>query len=185
MRRRGEQTRQRLLDAGAAVLPRLGYRDTRVDDIVAAAEVSHGTFYRYFVNKDDFFRVLAESASVRMMELLERLELDAEPAALRGWLEDWFSAYEVDGGVISTWQEMQANEELTEFSQQVAASVFQRLVGLLERRDLEVAVVDAVLLLAIIERVPYSVYTLHFLSREEAIEAMVTLIRRGLLALPD
>ena len=44
------------------VLPARGYHDARVDDIVAAAGVSHGSFYRYFENKDDFFRVLAEEA---------------------------------------------------------------------------------------------------------------------------
>ena len=58
-------TRRQLLEAGAAVLPVRGYHDARVDDIVAAAGVSHGTFYRYFDNKDDFFRVLAEAASAR------------------------------------------------------------------------------------------------------------------------
>jgi AcrR family transcriptional regulator len=120
MRRRGEQTRQRLLDAGAAVLPRLGYRDTRVDDVVAAAEVSHGTFYRYFGNKDDFFRV-------------------------------------------------------------VAATVHARLARVLEGRDFGDPATDALVLLALIERVPYSVYTLRFSSADEAIESMVTILRRGFL----
>ena len=40
-------------------------------------------------------------------------------------------------------------------------------------------------LLALIERVPYSVYTLQFTSEADAIEAMVTTIRRGFLALDD
>src|SRR5262245_5035160 len=60
-RARGEKTRLRLLDAGAAVLPQRGYHDARVDDIVAAAGLSHGTFYRYFANKDEFLRGLARS----------------------------------------------------------------------------------------------------------------------------
>ena len=185
MQARGERTRQRLLDAGAKVLPERGYHDARVDDIVATAGVSHGTFYRYFANKDDFFRVLAEGATARMMELLDRLRLDADPSELRAWLADWFGAYEADGGVISTWQEMQTNAELAEFSRAVAASVYARLVRMLEQRDFGVAMVDAVTLLALIERVPYSVHTLHFMSRDEAIEAMVAMIRRGLLALAD
>ena len=106
LRPRGERTRQRLLDAGAVVLPARGYPDARVDDIVAAAGVSHGTFYRYFDSKDDFFRMLAEAASDRMIALVDRLQLDAPPDELRAWLEDWFDAYEADGGVISTWQDM-------------------------------------------------------------------------------
>ena len=82
LRPRGQKTRQLLLDAGAVVLPARGYHDARVDDIVEAAGVSHGSFYRYFDNKDDFFRVLAEEASTRMVELLDAFPLDApEPRA--------------------------------------------------------------------------------------------------------
>ena len=181
MRRRGEQTRQRLLDAGAAVLPRRGYRDTRVDDIVAAAAVSHGTFYRYFENKDDLFRVLAETASGRMLDHLEGLRIDATPEDLRTWLRAWFASYEADGGVVSSWQEMRSNGEMAEFSKLVAASVHARLGRVLERRDFGDPATDAVVLLALIERVPYSVYTLRFSSADEAIESMVTILRRGFL----
>ncbi len=182
LRARGEMTRLRLLDAGASVLPARGYHNARVDDIVEAAGVSHGTFYRYFDNKDDFFRVLAEGASSRMIGLIDRLRLDAPPDELRAWLSDWMAAYEADGGVISTWQEMQTNAELAAFSRQVAASVFSRLVRMLERRDFGNPVVDATTLLALIERVPYSVYTLQFTSADEGVESMLTAIRRGFLA---
>jgi AcrR family transcriptional regulator len=185
LRARGAKTRRRLLDAGAAVLPSRGYHDARVDDIVEAAEVSHGTFYRYFENKDDFFRVLAEGASTQLIELLDVLRLDAELDDLRGWLRDWFRAYEGNGGVISTWQEMQTSEELSEFSQQVAASVLTRLVRLLEPRDFGDPTIDAITFLALVERLPYSVYTLGFTDRDQAIEAMITIIRRGFLARPD
>ena len=185
LRPRGEQTRIRLLEAGAKVLPARGYHDARVDDIVEAAGVSHGTFYRYFANKDDFFRMLAEAASTRMIDLIDRLRLDAEVDELRGWLREWFAAYAADGGVISTWQEMQTNEELAAFSQQVASSVYTRFVRMLGQRDFGDPVVDAVTLLALIERVPYSVYTLEFTTETDAIESMITVIRRGLLALPE
>lgn len=185
LRARGEKTRQRLLDAGASVLPARGYHDARVDDIVEAADVSHGTFYRYFDNKDDFFRVLAERASTRLIELLDELELDAEVDELRRWLHDWFAAYEGNGGVISTWQEMQTNAELAEFSTQVAASVLTRLVRMLEDRTFGDPTVDAITMLALIERLPYSVFTLGFTDQADAVEAMVTIIRRGFLAEPD
>jgi AcrR family transcriptional regulator len=185
LRPRGEKTRMRLLDAGAAVLPDRGYHDARVDDIVTAAGVSHGTFYRYFGNKDDFFRALAEAAAARMIELVDRLDLTAPPEDLRAWLADWLAAYRADGGVISTWQEMQTSEELAAFSRRVAASVFTRLVRLLERRDFGNAVVDATTLLALIERVPYSVYTLGFTGEDDAVENMLVAIRRGFLALDD
>jgi AcrR family transcriptional regulator len=167
------------------VLPARGYHDARVDDIVAAAGVSHGTFYRYFDNKDDFFRALAEAASSRMIDLVDELALDAPPDQLRSWLRRWLAAYRADGGVISTWQEMRTNDQLSAFSQQVAASVFSRLVRMLQRRDFGNPWVDATTLLALIERVPYSVYTLGFTSEDRAVENMLVTIRRGFLALPE
>jgi AcrR family transcriptional regulator len=186
LRPRGEQTRQRLLEAGTKVLPTRGYHDARVDDIVEVAGVSHGSFYRYFDNKDDFFRVLAEQASRRMIELLDVFPDDADADALRRWLDDWFTTYESNGGVISTWQEMHASEPtLVAFGQQVAAAVLARLMEVLDQRGFGDPVVDALALLALIERIPYSVFTLGFTAQTDAIEAMVTIIRRGLMGLPD
>lgn len=186
LRPRGEETRQRLLDAGAKVLPARGFHDARVDDIVAVAGVSHGSFYRYFDNKDDFFRVLAEQASRRMIELLDQFPDSADSDALRSWLDDWFAAYESNGGVISTWQEMHASEPtLVEFGQQVAGAVLARLMQVLEARGFGDPMVDGLALLALIERMPYSVFTLRFTERADAIGAMVTIIRRGFMGLPD
>jgi AcrR family transcriptional regulator len=185
--RRGARTRDRLLEAGAQVLPARGYHDARVDDVVEAAGVSHGTFYRYFTNKDDFFEVLAETASGHMIDHLDRLHLDPKGTVedLRGWLVEWFAIYERDGGIISTWQEMRTNERLAVFSREVATSVYTRLVRILSQRPFGDPAVDAVMLLALIERVPYSVYTLHFTTPGPAIDAMITVIRRGLLAQPE
>jgi AcrR family transcriptional regulator len=182
---RGAKTRQRLLDAGATVLPARGYHDTRVDDIVTAAGVSHGTFYRYFDNKDDFFRVLAEDAAGEMIDLLDRLRPDGDVDELRAWLQAWFDTYKSNGGVISTWQEMQTSAELASFSLEVAAAVITRLTDALDGRGFGDAGTDALTLLALIERVPYSVYTLGFTGEDDAVEAMATIIRRGFCALSD
>lgn len=182
LRARGERTRGQLLEAGAAVLPVRGYHDARVDDVVAAAGVSHGTFYRYFDNKDDLVRVLAEDASARAVALLDRADLAAPPAELRAWLRDWLHAYRDTGGVISAWPEMRASDELGTFARRMAGAVFTRLVGLLEPRDFGNPVVDATALLSLVERVPYSVYALGFTTEDDAVENMVLTVRRGFLA---
>ena len=39
-----------------------GYHDTRINDVVAAAGLSHGAFYRYFESKEAFAQVLAVQA---------------------------------------------------------------------------------------------------------------------------
>ena len=184
LRPRGRKTRQLLLDAGTLVLPARGYHDVRVDDIVSAAGVSHGSFYRYFENKEELFRVLADEASTQMVELLEKLHLDAPDDELRRWLDEWLTTYESNGGIISTWQEMQNGEaDLHGFGQRVAATVLSRLMAMLDERGFGDPLVDALALLALIERIPYSVYTLRFTKRDEAIDAMVAILRRGLLGL--
>jgi len=183
LRARGERTRATLLRAGAEVLPARGYHEARVDDIVEAAGVSHGTFYRYFDSKDDFFRALAEDASGRLIELVELLDLDASASELRKWLEEWFAAYEADGGVISTWQDMRTSSELVAFSQQVAASVFSRLEKLLDQRDFGHPQVGSAMLLALLERAPYRVFVLGFSTTAGEIDSTLTIIRRGFLGL--
>lgn len=183
LRARGERTRATLLRAGAEVLPARGYHEARVDDIVEAAGVSHGTFYRYFDSKDDFFRALAEDASGRLIELVELLDLDASASELRRWLEEWFAAYEADGGVISTWQDMRTSPELVAFSQQVAASVFSRLEKLLDQRDFGHPQVGSAMLLALLERAPYRVFVLGFSTTAGEIDSTLTIIRRGFLGL--
>ena len=184
LRPRGAKTRQKLLDAGAKVLPSHGYHASRVDDIVEVAGVSHGSFYRYFQNKDDFFRVLAEDASLRMIELLDAFPASPDETAMREWATEWFQTYESNGGVISVWQEMQeADAALASFSRDVAAAVIARLAHVLDRRGFGDTTVDSLAFLAVTERLPHSVFTLRFAGRDEAIDAMVTMVRRGFMGL--
>jgi len=56
---RGVEKRRRVYEAALAEFARHGVDNARVEDIVAAAEVSWGTFFRYFPRKED---VLLEAA---------------------------------------------------------------------------------------------------------------------------
>lgn len=181
MRPRGRQTRQKLLDAGSAVLPVRGYHNTRVDDIVEAAGVSHGSFYRYFGSKDDLFHVLAEEAATSMVDVVSTFPDDAEAEPLRQWLQDWFASYRRNGGVISVWQEIDYEDpELQAFSLDVAIVAFDRLQRIVHQRGFGDSTVDALVLLSVIERIPYSTLAIQHLDQDEAVEASGLLIRRGL-----
>jgi len=57
---RGVEKRDRLYDAAIARYREAGIADTRVEDVIADAEVSWATFFRYFPRKED---VLLEGAS--------------------------------------------------------------------------------------------------------------------------
>ncbi len=182
MRSRGKETRQLLLSAGTSVLPRLGYHDTRVDDIVAAAGVSHGTFYRYFKNKEDLFHVLAQQAALTMGALLN--EFPDKPASLEldRWLDRWLNLYWANGGVISAWQEIGSDDpELAKFSTDFALAVFDQLCRIVQRRGFGDQITDGLMLLALIERVPYSAKSFGRISRDSTVKAMTIFVRRGLL----
>jgi AcrR family transcriptional regulator len=57
---RGVEKRDRLYDAAMARYREAGVADTRVEDVIADAEVSWATFFRYFPRKED---VLLEGAA--------------------------------------------------------------------------------------------------------------------------
>ncbi|MDF3304525.1 TetR/AcrR family transcriptional regulator [Rhodococcus sp. T2V] len=67
---RGRKTRDALLDAARKVFETVGFPDTRVEHIAQEANVSYGTFYRYFESKEEVFREL----STRLFEDMHRRE---------------------------------------------------------------------------------------------------------------
>ena len=184
LRPRGQQTRGQLLQAGSAVLPILGYHETRIDDIVEEAGISHGSFYRYFDSKDDLFQVLATTAATAMVDLLGDFPDDTSETAVRSWLQRWVTTYSDNGGILSAWQEIgQSDPALAEFSLGIATVAFDRLVRIVNRRGFGDSTVDAIVLLSVIERVPYSMLVLGYVTEEQAVDAAGLIVRRGLLGL--
>jgi AcrR family transcriptional regulator len=59
-------TRAQLLAVARDAFETRGYRATSVADIVQAAEVSRGTFYLYFENKQDVFAQVLDAAGDRL-----------------------------------------------------------------------------------------------------------------------
>lgn len=69
-----------IIDAGAALFARQGYRKTTVDEIVAEAGISKGLFYHYFSNKKELYvhlyQVYADVMSRDIREKVDRNERD-------------------------------------------------------------------------------------------------------------
>jgi len=165
LRARGQRTLARILDAGAVVFADRGYHAARVDDIVKAAEVSHGTFYLYFSSKQDLFRAIAEGIAAEMVALAKQLpSLGREDEAVfRDWLERFHALYEQHGRFLKTWTEAEitdsdqgrtARDLVTEFSRQLATRVRAADHGLDPRLDPGAA---AFALVSMIERTTYYV----------------------------
>jgi AcrR family transcriptional regulator len=89
---KGQRTRSRILDSAAQVFLRHGYLDARVADIAKGAKVAHGSFYTYFVSKQDVFGEVAERVVDSMYAALEvgapgATSLERIHAANRRYLE--------------------------------------------------------------------------------------------------
>ena len=76
--RKKERTRRQLIDAGLRVLAEKGQGLT-VSDVVAEAEVSNGTFYNYFVDRNEFVEALAEHSALSLAEAAARERIE-DPA---------------------------------------------------------------------------------------------------------
>jgi AcrR family transcriptional regulator len=96
-----------LLAAGRDVFVSRGYHSTRVDDLVRAAGVSHGAFYRYFRSKDHLARILTtqamRSAGAALEEIPDVATLQGSPNALRSWLGRYRAAEARDAGMLRVW----------------------------------------------------------------------------------
>jgi len=70
---KGEDTRERILDAALNIFSNKGYHDTRMDEIVEASDTSKGSIYFYFPNKERLFLALVD----QFADLLERRVIEA------------------------------------------------------------------------------------------------------------
>ena len=97
-----EGKRHKLLSAARAEFRRVPYEDASINQIIRGAEISRGSFYMYFEDKDDLFQYLLQEhfrqISAAMLRILEEE---------RGNLFDAFlSAYDKIQSCLSDSREM-------------------------------------------------------------------------------
>lgn len=84
---------RRLLDAGLAVISRLGTKSSpRVADIVAEAGLSNDVFYRHFKSKDDLVSAIVEMGTDRLLHrLIQRMDaVDTAEEKIGRWIAGVF-----------------------------------------------------------------------------------------------
>jgi len=81
---KGVRTRARILEAAREIFARDGFVESRMSDIAAAARLSAGGLYRYFMSKEDVFAALVEG-------LIEEL-YDASGHTVHAFSSDPFEA---------------------------------------------------------------------------------------------
>lgn len=78
---RGWRTRGKLLVAAEEVFRERGYAATRMQDVAAAAGVSHGTVYTWFAAKEDLLTALAEALREQVFAGSAEPRAEAVPVA--------------------------------------------------------------------------------------------------------
>ena len=105
----GNRALTALLASGRDVFITRGYHNTRVDDLVAAAGISHGAFYRYFRNKEELARTLTARALRSIGTTLLQIPdvvVGAESAVkgtLRRWLRRYHAAQASEAAMMRVW----------------------------------------------------------------------------------
>lgn len=69
--RKGQRTRERLLEAAKEIFEEQGFLNARITDIATRAEQSHGSFWYYFTSKEQVFRELAAAVDERLFAPLD------------------------------------------------------------------------------------------------------------------
>ena len=80
---RKAQTRERLLDAAIVIIGEKGPDASSVEDFVAAADVSRGTFYNYFPTMEDLLRAVRRKLTDALMAVLDAHLPSSIPASSR------------------------------------------------------------------------------------------------------
>ena len=159
-----------------------GYHNTRVDDLVTAAGVSHGAFYRYFRNKEQLARILTahavQAVASPVMEFpeLSVLEGTAGTSVLRRWLRRYDAAHAHEAAMLRVWIDAELQDPaLRAESAPLLDWGRRRFARYLQPRGFGDADVDGVVVVALL-----GVFGTRLRSPAE-VDAAAHVIERGLL----
>ncbi len=124
--RERERRRQQIMVAAKRVFTNKGFAKATMEDIANEAELSPGTLYLYFKNKDELYA----SLSLRILQyLMIRLEhVNAEPFTdaaqrLNALKEAMFDVYEFDPLILINMFHMQSSETLKNLSPDLLSQI--------------------------------------------------------------
>ena len=85
---KGRATRNRVLDAAAALVFEHGVAGTTLDDVRAAANVSKGQLYHYFADKEDLVHAVIDRTVEQVLGAQPRLTNLSSWVAIAAWFDD-------------------------------------------------------------------------------------------------
>jgi AcrR family transcriptional regulator len=114
-----ERRRQQIIAASKRVFASKGVSKATIKDIAEEAELSPGTLYIYFKNKDELYSSLSirllKHLNLRLRRVKERMEM-SHHQRLKAVQEALCECYEIDPPVFITLSHLQASETLDNIS---------------------------------------------------------------------
>jgi len=125
--RERERRRQQIIVAAKRVFSSKGFNKTTMEDIAKEAELSPGTLYLYFKNKDELFSSLSlrilQYLNIRIEQVLnneENLDSEQQIEALR---EAMYDVYEFDSVMLINMFHLQSSETLKNLSPELLSDI--------------------------------------------------------------
>ena len=123
--REKERRRQQIIVAAKRVFSEKGFNKTTMEDIAKEAELSPGTLYLYFKNKEELYA----SLSLRILQYLHlRVEHvnkgDSDPQKkIEALMEAMYDVYDFDPLIIINMFHLQSSETLKNLSDQLLSEI--------------------------------------------------------------
>jgi AcrR family transcriptional regulator len=109
---RGERTRAGLRLAARTVFAERGYAAARVEDIVASAGVSHGTFYTYYENKAAVLDALIDATAHDLQAVVDApWEGPDGLRTIQAVIDRFVQVFAEHADVVRVWLEAGAHEQ--------------------------------------------------------------------------
>jgi TetR/AcrR family transcriptional repressor of nem operon len=127
-----EDTRQRILEAGAELVHRQGFNNTGLKDILRAAGVPKGSFYFYFDNKEAFGIEMVNYFGTMFRDIIDRARNDTRltPLGQLRKIFDGFAAHFAAHGYTRGCPVGNLAQEMSDLSEPFRARLVQALYGM-------------------------------------------------------
>ena len=124
--RERERRRQQIIVAAKKVFSQKGFNKATMDDIASEAELSPGTLYLYFKNKEELYASLSlrilQYLHIRVEHVKDKRGLNPEQK-LDAMIEAMYDVYEFDPLVIINMFHLQSSETLKNLSAQLLTEI--------------------------------------------------------------
>ena len=124
--REKERRRQQIMVAAKKVFTNKGFSKATMDDIASEAELSPGTIYLYFKNKEELYASLSlrilQYLQIRVEHVLNKSDLGPEQK-LDEMMDAMYDVYEFDPLVIINMFHLQSSETLKNLSPELLAEI--------------------------------------------------------------